>query len=290
MDNIICYHHDDLDGIASAAVILKKYPSAKCIAVNYGDTWDPAIINNAQVFVVDFSFPDIQLLKNACRELYWIDHHRTAMEQQKTAWNDPSIPGKRTLELAGCELTWMYLYPDIPMPEIIKLIGDMDMWEFEYGYLTRTVCEAAKYELTDPTDDLWAVLFCKGIDEAALEDLSTHGAVLLEAKEQRIKKTFKNGTDIALFGYQARIMNATTDISETGSYVYEQDNYDIAVMWQMIGKDVILSFRSNKVDVGRIAERFDGGGHKAAAGATITFTELMNIYNGFCSDPETEVA
>ena len=280
-NNRIVFYHDDLDGITAAAIVNHFYPDTEFVSVNYGDMWKPEEIEGKEVWVVDFSFPNMRELAEACDSLDWIDHHRTAMEQQREAWEDKNIFGIRSLEKSGCELTWDYLKnPEARTPNIISLVGDMDMWQFKYKN-TRAVCEAAVYELTDPKDNIWEVLFGSPIfSEAAEEDLEIHGSVLLEAKRRRVEQLFNHGTDITFFGHRARIMNATTDISTLGEYVYKQDDYDMAVMWQVINNEVILSFRSDTVDVGEIAESFGGGGHKAASGATVDFRTLLNIMEG----------
>jgi oligoribonuclease NrnB/cAMP/cGMP phosphodiesterase (DHH superfamily) len=280
-NKIICYYHDDLDGIASAAIVKNYFQSdIELIRVNYGDMWKSEDVEGNEVFVLDFSFPSMMDLAHSCRVLNWVDHHRTAMEQQKRAWNSEDIFGIRSLDKSGCELTFEYMNPaGKPVPDIIKYIGDMDMWKFNYKR-TRVICEAAQYDLTGPNSDLWPILFTPALADQILDDLEVHGSMLLEAKRQRVKRIFEKGTDVTLFGQRARLMNATSDISEAGEYVYSQSEYDMAVMWQVVSGEVVLSFRSNSVDVGKIAEQFGGGGHKAASGATVDFPTLLKIMEG----------
>lgn len=280
-NKVICYYHDDLDGIASAAIVKNAFQSdIELIRVNYGDMWKPEDVKGNEVFVLDFSFPNMLDLAHSCRVLNWVDHHRTAMEQQKKAWDSEEIFGIRSLDKAGCELTFEYMHPaGTPVPDIIKYISDMDMWKFNYER-TRAICEAAQYELTGPDSDLWPILFTPALADQLLDDLEVHGSVLLEAKRQRVKRIFEKGTDVALFGQRARLMNATSDISEAGEYVYSKTEYDMAVLWQVIEGKVVLSFRSNSVDVGKIAERLGGGGHKTASGAIVDFPTLLKIMEG----------
>lgn len=132
---MIVYHHDDLDGITAAAIIHHSIGDGVFKAVNYGDTWTLDEVQNEVVFVVDFSFLNMVALRDACKQLVWIDHHKTAMEMQQAAWCDSTINGLRSLDFAGCELTWMYLHPNELMPDIVRYVGDIDMWSSHFQKL-----------------------------------------------------------------------------------------------------------------------------------------------------------
>ena len=73
-----CYYHNaDLDGICSAAIIKRRYPSCQLIGVNYGDNIAPDVNKNEIVYIVDFSFDlDTMETLNEKGNLIWIDHHR----------------------------------------------------------------------------------------------------------------------------------------------------------------------------------------------------------------------
>lgn len=272
----ICYHHNDLDGICAAAVVRTKYPGAKMVSVNYGYEWEEEDVKDAIVIVVDFSFPDMKALNIAAGHLIWMDHHVTAQEQQEDMWFDKSVEGFRTIAFAGCALTWMHFYPDDDIPLIVAHIADMDMWKFELED-TKTICECANVIFTNPDHPLLQRLL-EANDLVALDKIYQNGEVLLEGKERRVKSNFDNGQDAIIWGHTFRVINCNHDISETGAYVYGQDKYEAALMWFARGDEVILSFRSNTVDVGDIALSLGGGGHKAASGATITMSQMMNIW------------
>ena len=267
-----------MDGITSAAIInhFLRDKEAKYYAVNYGDMWDANEVREEVVYVVDFSFPDMNALNNACKQLIWIDHHKTAMEQQAAAWNDPAIEGERNLVYAGCELTWRYMAPTTLIPKIVQYVGDIDMWEFTLKD-TIPIAEAANIELTTYNNPMWLRLFNSNFQGHQLEILNERGKILLQAKALRIEKAYKSGVDITFNGLRARIINSTTDMSEIGQKVYES-GYDLAIVWRTIGHKVVVSFRSNSHAVDKIAQQFGGGGHKNAAGATLTFEQLMNLY------------
>ena len=69
--------------------------------------------------------------------------------------------------------------------------------------------------------------------------------------------------------YNMCIVNCPTDIvSEVGSILTKDYNFDFAVLWRYIHptSEYIVSLRSNNVaDVSEIAKKYGGGGHKNAA-------------------------
>lgn len=71
-----------------------------------------------------------------------------------------------------------------------------------------------------------------------------------------------------------------SDIKETLSHIaanYRSKADIVATLWERKNGDIRLSMRSNNIDVLSIAEEFGGGGHKLAAGATVSsdFNEAL---------------
>ena len=156
----IIYYHNDMDGISSAAIVLKVFPEEdiKCVAVDYGneDVLKIEDIKDNDVFIVDFSFPPetMKLIQKEANALQWIDHHKTAMEKNPELWHSKEVDGIRSLEKSGCELTWEYFFPDNEMPYAIKLIGDYDMWNFKYPS-TKKFGELINLFVDFPKHDYW---------------------------------------------------------------------------------------------------------------------------------------
>lgn len=264
MKEATIYYHDDMDGICSAAIIRKIYPEAKCIKSNYGNEV-PEIkdedIKNKIVFVVDYSFePEImEKLKNESRIFCWIDHHKSAMERNPELWNSDEIDGLRSLDKSGCELTWEWFEPHEDAPQIVKLIGDYDMWRFNHPE-TKAFGEIASLEIESPEDMVG--MFDGGVPIETLEG----GELLLKAQLKRVKKAFKDGFDIMFHGYKTRRMNTNNDQSNVGNYACKQ-GYDIGMIWYVKGENIIIGLRSiGDIDVSILAKKYNGGGHKNAAG------------------------
>ena len=271
----MCYFHNDMDGIASASIVKKVYPNAKFQAVDYGDDWDASDIINSKCIIVDFSFDNMEELKQYPDILCWIDHHKSAMEKNKELWDSDEIDGLRDITKSGCELTWDWFFPHEKVPRAIELIGDRDMWKFKYGDETRAFHEFVSSRYKEPNIDLLNLKIDSFMDEFTTEDI---GRMLLEKKREQINKSFEQGTDIKFHSHKTRLINTNLNVSGVGEYCYKDKGYPIALIWSKRGDKIVCSLRSNTIDVGKIAESHGGGGHKFASGFTLAnFKELEKI-------------
>jgi len=298
----VCFFHDDMDGICSAAIV-KRCHCYDCefVEVKYGMTLEEQrelikkYDTSWRVIVVDFSF-DAEIMKQLADEtgaFCWIDHHASAANRLKKLWNSKGIEGKRSIQSAACELTWLWFnppddFPDRPVPRCVQLIGDWDMWKFKYGDETRAFHEAAWLELNNPETDEWHWLLDGESDANRWDALMEKGFALLQAKQARVRKAFENGEDCDFFGHRARVCNSSVDISDIGNYAVEQ-GYDIGVIWKYKSRRFEISLRSKgDLDVSKLAEKFKGGGHKNAAGFSVNWTEFDVLVRPHLTLPSTE--
>lgn len=282
---LLILHHNDLDGIASAAIVYKYmktfFETIITQAVQYGDTWDPELIARADATIlVDFSFPNMYALAIACNYLVWIDHHETVRTQQQDAWYDPTLFGIRSVDLSACELTWNCYFPGIRMPNAIKWIGDRDTWKFNHNPQTNLFCAAAFVEISDPEDPVWNDLLHDGPKEQEMLEI---GASLLGARQQRIEHAVKHGARIRFEGLNALIVNATEDISELGEYIYKKLGYELAIIYSIdetFGVRCSLRTNQKSINCAEIAQKFGGGGHPGAAGFRLNDINGLKVLLG----------
>jgi len=258
-----------MDGIASASIVKLMYPDAKCIPVNYGDNWNVNDVIDSYCIIVDFSFDNMQELKQYTDKLCWIDHHKTAIDK-----NDKNIYGIRDISKSGCELTWQHFFPEIKMPRAVELIGDRDMWIFKYGDDTRAYHEYVSMKFKKPNIELFNKYM---VDEAI-----KNGMILLDKKKEHVRRSFEQGWDIVFQGHKTRVINSNLNVSDTGEYCYKDKGYAVAMIWSIRNDEVIFSLRSDTVDVCKLAEKYNGGGHKFSAGFKIKTVdkEFVNVIKG----------
>lgn len=264
---VVCFYHDDADGRCSAAIIRRALgEDVICIPMDYGDKvpWD--LVKQAEgVVVVDFSFPLADMERIASEAvLIWIDHHITAIDSLDSL---EDLPGIRSLEHAACVLTWRHYFPQDPVPMAVVYVGDRDIWKHEYPE-TRSFGEGLYHENTLPeNDELWGPLLEN--DRDFLHELIDRGQILYDARMIRGERALKRrGIEVEFEGHRTLILNnvGTGDLGE----MIRKKGYAIGYCYYEAMQNgeitTFVTLYSDTVDVSKIAKKFDGGGHKAAAG------------------------
>ena len=275
MTKAIIYHKSDLDGIGSAAIVLRKYPDAELYPADYGDEdYEVSDFKGKDVYIVDFCPEEIEKIDEACGGIRWIDHHKSAKEKHPDLWDNPEVFGIRDINHSAIYLTFKYLFGEINnIPKAVQYIEDYDMWWFKHGNRTKEFCEYAFLMLKEPNNNFWHYL---------LEDVGTicsewriNGKLLLKAKQDRIDKTVEHIIARQWGKHKVGIVNTNHDLSNVGNAI-ATSGYDIGVVWRHVDGKIIVGLRSTEVDVSVIAKMYGGGGHKLAAGCTIDFQTLLN--------------
>ncbi len=275
MTTAIIYHKSDLDGVGSAAIVLRLHPEAELYPADYDDEdYEVSDFEGKDVFIVDFCPKEIEKINEVCRGFRWIDHHKSAMEKHPKLWKSKDCMGKRDIKHSAIYLTYMYCY-GANVPQAVQYIEDYDMWWFRQGG-TKAFCEYAYLRLKSPEDEDWHYFLSDNEAIAKIKCIAwvSYGKLLLEAKQDRIDKTVKHITAKQWGLNKVGIVNTNHDISNVGNAI-ATNGYDIGVVWSHSDGRVTVSLRSTKVDVSTIAKRYGGGGHKLAAGCTIDFHTLL---------------
>ena len=271
MKNIIFYH-GDLDGIASAAIVRKFLgeEESECIKCNYDNGVDTSIIDSdTVVWIVDFSFEQIimQEINDKAKKVFWFDHHQTAKKIILRMLNKTTVV--LDMDQAGCGITWSQLFHDKHMPLAIEYTQDRDLWLFK-NCNTEAFCECANMSIDGPEDVSWFNLLTEDeeLQQTVTADFCAKGNLLIKARRVRVDRAMKKGKYGKIHGHKAFFVNTTTDISEVGKRIYmSHEEPIVAVMYQHIhGGKLLVSLRSNQINVREIAEKHGGGGHDYAAG------------------------
>lgn len=277
------YHKNCIDGTASAAVLLMKYPNANVFSLSYKysqiefDTLLSYIDENTIVYVLDFSFDknDLQLLMDKSKKVVLIDHHITSKEKF-----DNEFLSKDKFEFifdihhSGSMLTYKYFFPD-KNNKIIEFIEDRDIWKWEFGKYTEYVNSYLFLFIENPK------AMKQIIENVNIEEILEKGKSINEYKNKIINSILENNKEIHLSIGNYVVFSLNTNIlqSEIGSILCEK--YDKPVCIFNISSDnVILNFRSlehhypSALDLAKLV---GGGGHKNAAGATVCISDFMKM-------------
>ena len=267
------YHLADHDGKGSAAIVGKKYKNVEFFGLNHDmDAPSDLIEKHDEIVICDISLPmDTMFRLNETKDLIWIDHHVSMIEEYENRIKDGAkeIKGLRRNGTAAIMLAWEYFFPDEKVPEGVKFLALNDLFDlrdkrvrpFEYAFQSLGV--------NKPTDKNWKDLFSGKI---SVDEMVKKGEAILSYIKNRNHRLCKAMSfDSTYMGYKCICANMPQGYSEFYDGVKNIKDYDFMCNFFMNGKNAWnLSFYTAKddVDVSKIAATFGGGGHKKAAGAS----------------------
>lgn len=270
MSALCLYHKSCTDGLGAAHAVREwlrekdTLRGAKFQTIQYGD---PAPdVTGLDVFIVDFSFAREDLLRmhEQAKSLIVIDHHKTA--QAALAGLDFCI---FDMDKAGCILTWEYLFPKTPPPELFYYLQDRDLWIWELPQSKEVSAALRSYK---PFLDVWDEF----MTPSGLNKLKAEGVAILRYQEQQISMaTSQPAQMVEIGGYTVPCVNCTHLISELGNELAKGNPF--AALYFDTADKRVFSLRSTDegVDVAEIAKLYGGGGHRNAAGFTVAKPPIL---------------
>lgn len=265
MKTVCIYHSVDLDGWMSAAIVKLTYAiDIDFIGYNYNQPY-PDLSEYERVIMVDISFP-VEIMKNIKGTLIWIDHHISAIKDCFEI--DESTDGIRNTKYAACELTWMFFFPNIKVPEIVRLLGRYDCFGHKGTEEERKVLifqYAARSRLTN-YDECYKALI--DVKDSYIEGWLNVGDGIYSYLCTEAKQTYEKSFLIILDGYKFASVNKERFNPINFGIDYHKDGYDgFACFHYEKGMFSYSLYNDNeKVDVSIIAKNRSGGGHKGASG------------------------
>jgi oligoribonuclease NrnB/cAMP/cGMP phosphodiesterase (DHH superfamily) len=247
----------------------KKFgDKAEYIGVNYGKPL-PLIPDRSEVYIIDFSYPKevLRELNDRSASLVVLDHHKTA---QKDLEGEPYVIFD--MDRSGAVLAWNYFFPDAPVPTLLEMIQDRDLWKWKIPG-TRNVLNFL--EIVGDDVSTWDQLVpLRGGVYSKGGYISQYQDKLLEKQVHKDNLMFRT-----LSGHRVGILNTSVFPSEIGSWICNNCNVDYSMTWNVDGEGVVrLSFRSvGDFDVSEVARVYGGGGHKNAARGRTDLKTLMEI-------------
>jgi hypothetical protein len=280
---VVCFHHDDLDGEASAAIV-RMHNGADCVAVGYKDPFpfERITADVGEVWIVDFSLGQDEggwpkLLAKCEGHFYeglpeipitWIDHHGSAIKRAEKIPAVMELPGVREEgNKAACELTWEYIYPRNECPFGITLIGDYDAWRFDGGELTRNYkagVEAMKDTRPEEGyDGFWSFVLARLPNEIS--------RIEMVGREIRKKRAITDAARVekwafavAFWAGEMRVSGVAMNTDRRGSDQFESvaGEYQLLLPYVYDGRQwtvgVYRGGNGEHIDCAMIAESFGG--------------------------------
>lgn len=259
------FYHRDMDGKCSAAIVYQasKHIKPTLIGIDYkDDVILKDILSNEVIWIVDFSFkPDVmEKILAITKNVFWIDHHKTAMEYKYSQ----ELDGIRDISLAGCELTWKFLHPEDEVPLVVAMLGRYDVWDFSlHGNNLNKLQTGIRLWDTDPSSKNWERWLSSSYKA---DDELLRGTIALQYRDSQYASLIKAWSFWSEFeGYKAICCNAGCVSSQLFDTI--KDDYDLMIPFVFDGKQWTVSLYTKKdIDCSEIAKKYGGGGHKKASG------------------------
>ncbi len=307
---LIIYHGNSADGFSAAWCFyqLAREINAEESAI-YGSTEDlitfdfhagkysepPPDVEDRIVYLVDFSYKR-QVVIDMCEKaetVFLIDHHKTAIED--LAHLDVELDNfiaYTDLNRSGAMLAWDFLYNSIHSPQAVELrpndsgytmppllldhIQDRDLWRFKLPHTREIQANVFSFEYTfENWDKLMAA------DEVELLKMTVAGDAIERKHHKDIKEMVEVCIRYLTIGdYLVPVASLpyiySSDAGHLMAKEYEEGRLFAACYWDT-STHRVFSLRSceNGIDVSNIAKKYGGGGHKNAAGFSVTRGHLL---------------
>ena len=266
---VVFYHKNCLDGFTSAWAAWKKFGAeAEYIGL---DPRRPTVphLKNKTIYFLDIicSEPDLKKLVNKNQSVIVIDHHVSRKDMIQFASDELF-----SLDHSGAVLSWRYFHPNKSIPKLLLHIEDYDLWRFKLPGTKEINAELG----THPFDfKEWGRVIADFENPAKRKKIITTGKVLVAADHKIARQIVENAKKVLFAGHSALVANSPVLNSEIGHEILRR-GFPIGIIWSEENGDINVSLRSKKgVDVSKIAKKFDGGGHKNAAGFRLKATQTF---------------
>jgi oligoribonuclease NrnB/cAMP/cGMP phosphodiesterase (DHH superfamily) len=277
--NRFCFYHAGCpDGFGAAWATRKAWgDDARYVPRRHEHRIDADAYRDCQVAFVDIAPANDELLELArvAEQVIVLDHHVTARDRYH---EDPSVANEvedlgheiiYDMERSGAMLSWGYFCPDEP-PALLRYVQDQDLWHWQLPESREVNAAIAAYPLQF---DTWDQLAARDTSELVAE-----GRSIVRSNNIEIERRSRAGHPLLVGGELVEAVNSTTVRSAIGHALAERKTYGVAwgCVYRVDGSEVHATLYSiGDVDVARIAAGYGGGGHRNAAGFSLSLTRWL---------------
>lgn len=273
--NTICvYHRSCMDGFGAAWAVNKwadeNGKAVEYLPATYGD--DPPDVTGRNVIIVDFSYSCEIMLEMAeqAAEITVLDHHASAFHNL-----DGLDFAHFDMSKSGCRMTWEYLFPKKTVPLFLQYIEDRDLWLWQMDH-SRAI-NAAMYSY--PQDfDLWDTWE----ESVNLIGMVAEGEAINRVRNKMLSSLCGSWMIdyVKIGGYTVPVINCNHFFKSEVAGELAIGHPFAAIYYDSADKrNFDLRSVKGSVDVSEIARLYGGGGHKRAAGFTVSKPEIIEPIN-----------
>lgn len=249
-------------------------------------------------------------------DIIWIDHHLTSIEDSIEHGYD-DLPGIRNVSgKAACELAWEYFFPNVETPLGVLLVSVYDTWRkdnehdlswykdvlpFQSGlryYFGVSLFEVLKSTRSGQFDSALRVLGLNLVidgdvewfepETGLIESIIETGRIITAYEDKKWERQVRNNSfEVLVDGKYKAVAMLTPEFSSRPFESVSYGDYDIVIPLNY--SNSTDSYRismyiispvledSDQFSAGEYMRKFNGGGHKNAAGGTLSLEQFIEL-------------
>ncbi len=266
---IVFYHKKCWDGFGGAWAAWRKLGNkGDYVGVKPGEPPDFPV-KGREVYLIDIAFPAPvmkKLLKDN-NKLVVLDHHFSNKEVVRI-----STDRSYMMNHSGAVIAWKYFHPKKSVPVFLKYVEDADIWKWKLP--NSKALSMLKEEM--PFDfKFWSKIIAEYENNKKLKAFILQGRQLVSYSESLQEHAIGNAQIVKFEGRKCLAVNSPLLHSDIGNKLTKLMP-PFAIVWSEKSDYRAISLRSNgKFDVSKLAQKYGGGGHKAAAAFRLKLTEKL---------------
>jgi len=282
MKKTCLYHADCPDGFGAAWAVWKSWGDGATFKPrHHDDPLAPEAFRGGVVAFVDMAPPRDALaaLVKEAQQVVVLDHHVSSLKRYQS---EPALVpelsrnGHRVhfdLAHSGAILAWEHFHAGKPAPSLLLYVEDRDLWKQSLPHSEEVNAAINSYPRTFADWDLLATM--------SVETLAQEGAPILRSQRAEVLRSLE-------FAHPARLgderddrieaVNARDQRSTIGHELAQRARYGRpwGLVYRILGDRVDVSiYSTDDLDVAQVAVAFGGGGHKNAAGFSMSLRDWL---------------
>lgn len=279
MRRVCIYHAGCPDGFGAAWAAWRAWgDGAVYVARGHEDPFAPEDYEGDLVVFTDIAPPprSCERLGELAEHLVVLDHHVSARDRFAEepglveTLRDGGHDVRFDLGSSGAVLAWRHFHPEEPLPELLAYVQDQDLWRWKLSD-TREVNAAIGSR--PRTFEVW-----EQMAHMPVEQLAAEGGPIVRAQQIEVERALHSAHPLKLAGERVEAVNARERRAWIGHALAERARFGTpcGVVYRLVGTRVDISLYSvGDFDVASLAARFGGGGHRNAAGFSVTLAEWL---------------
>ncbi len=281
MTRNLFYHASCPDGFGAAWAARRAWgDTARYLPIGHDERLDVGSVDGGIAIFADICprNDDLRRLGEVAAQLVVLDHHVTARDRVGA---EPGLQNQLEAEghlihfdltRSGAMLAWRYFHGGAEPPALLRYVEDQDLWAWALSSSEEFNAALGSFALDFERWDELA--------ERPVEELVREGAPILRANRIEVARALAHAHPILLDERRIEVVNAQRLRSQIGHELASRASYGRpwGAVYRLVADRVDVSIYSiGELDVGSLAQRYGGGGHRNAAGFTLPLKDWLAL-------------